>query len=340
MKANSVFLIGATILSTAALASGAPKPTPPLIGAQVDDPAYSPAEVVAAMHRAFGYAHARAIFAKGVILEGTFTPDVQAKELTKAPHFQGASTKVIVRFSNFSGAPNIADNDRLASPHGMGVRFQLPGGKSTDLIAHTYNGFLVRGPDELRTLMLAIANSAGPAPAPTAFDKFLQQHPVTQRAYLSPRIPASFATVSYYGIGAFKFLNAKGEIHYGRYQVVPEQGERVLTSEEAKTQQPNYLIDDIKTRIAKSPVVFKLYAQLAERHDDLTDLSAAWPDSHKRVLLGRLELNKLSANTPEEDEALAFAPSDVPPGIETADVMSSFFTKMFRLSAKDQAAAE
>jgi hypothetical protein len=64
--------------------------------------------------------------------------------------------------------------------------------------------------------------------------------------------------------------------------------------------------------------------------------SIAWPDNRKRVLLGRLEIKRLTANTAEEDRRLVFNPSNVPTGIETADMLSSFYSKAFRLSAKEE----
>ena len=83
---------------------------------QVDDPIHTPAELVESMQSAFGYNHCRAVHAKGIILQGEFTPDTHAKEITKAPHLQGPSSKVTVRFSDFSGVPTIPDNDPMANP--------------------------------------------------------------------------------------------------------------------------------------------------------------------------------------------------------------------------------
>ena len=88
---------------------------------QFDDPIHTPAELVESMHSAFGYNHCRAVHAKGIILQGEFTPDTHAREITKAPHLQGASSKITVRFSDFSGVPTIPDNDPMANPRGMAI---------------------------------------------------------------------------------------------------------------------------------------------------------------------------------------------------------------------------
>ena len=95
-------------------------------------------------------------------------------------------------------------------------------------------------------------------------------------------------------------------------------------------------MEEIKARVAGAPPIrFALYAQVAEQGDRINDPSIAWPDNRKRVLLGRLEIKRLTANTADEDRRLVFNPSNVPTGIETADMISSFYSKAFRLSAEE-----
>ena len=117
-------------------------------------------------------------------------------------------------------------------------------------------------------------------------------------------------------------------------EIVPVAGEQLLTDEERQKQSANYLMQEINARVAAAPIGFTLYAQVAERGDRINDPSIAWPDNRKRVLLGRLEIKRLAANTTEEDRRLVFNPSNVPTGIETADMLSSFYSKAFRLSAE------
>lgn len=311
--------------------------TPVLIGGTVDEPVHTPLELVESLHRAFGNTHVRAIHAKGIILEGEFTPDAHAKELSKAPHLQGPASKVVVRFSDFSGLPNIPDNDPLANPRGMAVRFQLPGGPTTDLIAHSYNGFPVSNTDDLRDLFLALAASTPRTETPNTLDWFLDARPAAKAFVNGQKDPASFGAINYYGVGTFKFTNTKGQAHQVRYQLLPETGEELLTKEQAAQQGANYLMDEIRARVANGPVYFGLYAQVAEATDKIKDPSVVWPDTRKRFYLGRLAIARVTANTPEEHKALVFNPSNLPPGIEASDLMSSFYAKTFRLSANDAA---
>jgi catalase len=303
--------------------------------AQTEGQTHSPAELVDSLHTAFGQHHARAVHAKGVILEGEFTPDAHGHELTKAAHFQAQKSKVTVRFSDFTGVPDIPDNSPLANPRGMALRFQLPDGSHTDLVTHSFNGFPAANTDTFRELMLAIGASGPDAPKPTPLDKFLDSHPVTKTFLTTQKTPASFATISYFGINSFKFTNAKGESHFVRYQIVPEKEELITDAQRGKSS-PTYLMDEIKTRVASHPITFEMFAQLAESGDKIDDPSIAWPDTRKRVRLGKITVSKLSANTPEEDKALVFIPNHLPDGIQTADPMLDFRSKAYPISKAER----
>jgi catalase len=327
-------IIGTTAFG-AVLSAASPPPSNTSKPSELpDNSIHTPAELVQSMRSAFGSNASRAIHAKGIIREGDFIPDPHAKELTKAPHFQGIDSKVTVRFSDFSGDPTIADNARMANPRGIAIRFHLPGGSSSDLVAISFNGFPVSNTDDLRELMLAIAASGPSAAAPTALDRFLDSHPSTKKFVADQKTPASFATISYFGVGCLKFTNAKGEAHYVRYQLLPEAGEELLAPEQQAKVSHNYLMDEIRTRVAAAPIAFELYAQVADRGDKLDDPSVAWPDTRRRVSLGKLQITKVTPNTIEEDRGLIFAPNNVPDGIQIADPLLVFYAKAFRLSAK------
>ena len=304
-------------------------------GAQTAGQTHDPAELVDSLHAAFGNHHTRAVHAKGIILEGNFTPDAHAKELTKAPHLQSKSCKVTVRFSDFTGFPDIPDNSPNANPRGMAIRFYLADGSTTDIVGHSFNGFPVSNSDQFRDLMLALGESGSNMTKPTALDKFLASHPVAKTFLTTQKTPASFATISYFGVNALKFTNAKGESQFVRYQFVPEK-EELLTDAQRDKAGPSYLMDDIKTRVAAHPIKFEMFAQLAESGDKIEDPSVAWPDSRKRVPLGKIEITKLAANTPEEDKALVFSPANVPEGIEPADPMLKFRSRAYSISAGDR----
>src|SRR5260370_31901484 len=71
-------------------------------------------------HPGFRLAHA-----KGIVCEGTFEATPAAKELSRAPHFNGKPVPVNVRFSNATGVPQIPDGDPNSNPKGMAIAFKL-----------------------------------------------------------------------------------------------------------------------------------------------------------------------------------------------------------------------
>ena len=65
-------------------------------------------QIVGVMNKLWGdHPGTRANHAKGVVLEGTFTPGPEGQKLSKAELFGAASIPVTLRFSDSTGLPNI-----------------------------------------------------------------------------------------------------------------------------------------------------------------------------------------------------------------------------------------
>src|SRR5262249_29330408 len=128
-------------------------------GARADDePKGVPEQIVDAMNAIFGrHPGFRSAHAKGVVCEGEFQPAASASGLSKAPHLQGQPVKATVRFSDSTGLPDIPDGATGASPHGMAVRFHLPGGGSTDIVSNAFNGFAVANGEDFLAFLRAVA---------------------------------------------------------------------------------------------------------------------------------------------------------------------------------------
>jgi catalase len=258
----------------------------------------------------------RANHAKGVMVEGVFTPSPGAVAFSKAPHF-AKRVPVLVRFSDGTGVPNLPDADPNASPHGIAIRFQLPGGAFTDIVSISANGFPVATPEDFLAFLRAAAQSGPDVPKPTPIEAFLGTHPAAVTFVTTPRPPpVSFATLTFYGVNAFKFTNAEGVSHYARYQIVPVSGQQSLTAEQTKAADSNYLMDELPKRMAKGPVKFRLYAQVADDKDSIDDATVVWPDSRKRVLLGTLSLDHSIKDQVAAQKTIMFSPLNLQAGIE------------------------
>src|SRR5438045_6412207 len=87
----------------------------------------------------------RAAHAKGVLCAASFTATPEASTISRAAHLGGEPVRAHVRFSNGSGNPGTADGVRDA--RGMAVKFYLPQGGTTDIVAITLPVFFVRTPE-------------------------------------------------------------------------------------------------------------------------------------------------------------------------------------------------
>jgi len=82
----------------------------------------------------------------------------------------------------------------------MAVKFTLPDGSVTDIVALSFNSFPVATAEEFRDFLLALGASGPDAPKPTAFDKFLSSHPTAKAFVEAPKPPpVSYATQAYFG---------------------------------------------------------------------------------------------------------------------------------------------
>jgi catalase len=306
--------------------------------AQTPETVSTPQQMVNALHAAFGkHPNARAVHAKGIILIGSFTPAASAKDLSKAPHLQNETVPVTFRFSDFTGIPDISDVNGESMPRGLSIKFHLPDGTSTDIVAHSFNGFPVATTDEFREFLLALSKSGPDASEPTAIEQFLNTHPVAKSFVSTQKPPSvSYATLSYFGVNAFKFTNAQGKSQFIRYEVLPVAGEQFLDKKQLEKAGPDYLSAEIRQRIVKGPIKFILYAQIAGAGDDIKNPSIAWPANRKTTMLGELDIFSLTENTVEEDKILTFNPGNLPDGIEIADQMVADRAKAYPISVSER----
>ncbi|HJT20794.1 MAG TPA: catalase family peroxidase [Nitrospira sp.] len=299
-------------------------------------------QLVDAFNKVFGvHPGIRSNHAKGVVLEGIFTPSASAVSLSKAAHLQKRKTSVpvTVRFSAGGGVPTVPDTNEM--PRGIAIKFALPDGTKTDLVLLSFNGFPVTTAEEFRDFLLAIAASGTDAPKPTELDTFLGSHPAAKAFVETPKPPpASYATLPYFGINAFKLTNAKGTATYVRYQLQPVAGTHYLSKEQVSTMGPDYLTTEIRERVRRGAVKFKLLAQVAERDDKVDDPTIVWPDTRKKVELGTLAITKAVADSQAAEKKLLFVPGAVVPGIEPADPMIAARSAAYIVSLSRRAQAQ
>jgi catalase len=260
----------------------------------------------------------RALHAKGTVLKGTFTPLPEATSLTCAAHFAGGPLHATFRFSNGSGDPS--DPDFQPDPRGLAAKIYLEDGSRTDIVCVSSPRFPTRTPEGF--VELVAAQGAGPLAAvkvPLVFAR----HPEALRnlPVLAPtlRPPASYAVIPYYGIHAFRWIDAHGGERWVRYQVLPQAPHVGIAPWSARRRGPDYLQDELRSRLATAPIVFTLSVQIAIPGDAVDDPSAAWPKLRRVVPVARYEITGLETEREKGDDVLVFDPTRVIEGIELSD---------------------
>ncbi|HEX8976445.1 MAG TPA: catalase family peroxidase [Solirubrobacteraceae bacterium] len=281
--------------------------------------AVTPAQAIESAQAVFGrHPGYRALHARGVICRGTFTPTAEAAALSRAAHLAGPEVPATVRFSNGAGDPG--HPDWAPDPRGLAVKLYLPDGSRTDIVAVSSPVFPTRDPEGF--LELLRAQAAGPAAA-WKFPLFLRHHPEALRVL--PRItptlapPAGYETIPYYGLHAFRWLDAAGGSRFVRYELRPAAGVKRLTPWAARRRPRDYLQTGILARLASGPVEFSLRVQIADPTDPVDDPSAAWPRRRRRVTVGTLLITGPDDERDRGDDVLVFDPTRVTDGIECSD---------------------
>jgi len=294
----------------------------------------TPDQMIDDLHQAFGAHHDRAVHTKGIIFLGSFTPDPAAQALTTAPIFASGILPVQARFSLFSGIPDIPDTDGGAAPTGLAIKIKAKNGASYDLASDQHNGFIVATVDEFAEVMRDVGASGPGVAHPTPIEQFIGTHPAAKAFVTSLTQPASYAEATFFGINSFKWTNAQGKSIFVRYRYVPRAGEHYLTKDELGSLGPNYRQDEIAARIAKVPVVFDWYVQIAEAGDKIEDPSVIWSESRKLVKVGTFTITQPPTDRLAADKAFTVLPGSSHPGIDPADPMLTFRNKVYPVSFK------
>jgi catalase len=284
-------------------------------------------------HPGFRPAHA-----KGLILTGTFTPAANAQKLTRAPHATRISTPVTVRFSNSTGLPGIPDNVADANPRGLAIRFNLAEHVHTDIVSHSTDGFPVRDGYQFLEFLRAAAASGPDVPSPKPVEIFLGSHPAALKFVQAPKpFPSSLARQTYFAVTAYQFTNAAGETKFGRYRIVPEDGNDFLSDAQAAGLSAEYHFDEIAKRVGEGPVRFRIVVQVAAPGDVTDDATVHWPESRTLAEFGTVELNAVTPDSPAEQKYIIFDPIPRVEGIEASgDPLLELRAAVYLLSGRQR----
>lgn len=278
----------------------------------------------------------RPAHAKGLMLSGEFRPAVEAQSLTRAAHVLRERTPVTARFSNSTGLPQLPDSAAEANPRGLALRFHLAEHVHTDIVSHSTDGFPTRDGWEFLEFLRAAAASGPNVLSPKPIEQFLGAHPAALAFVQAPKpFPSSLARQTYYAVTAFAFTNAAGQRRFGRYRVVPEEGNDFLSAEQAAAIPANYHFDEIAERVAKRPVRFRIVVQVADEADVVDDATIHWPESRKQVEFGTVEITNVLPENLAAQKQIIFDPIPRVAGIEpSGDPLLELRAAIYLLSGR------
>jgi len=276
----------------------------------------------------------RVVHARGVGAYGTFESAADFSALTRAKIFsaKGKRTPMFVRFSTVVHGGNSPET--LRDPRGFALKFYTEEG-NWDLVGNDLPVFFIRDAIKFPDMV----HSLKPSPVtnrqdPNRFFDFFSHvpestHMITQ-LYSDLGVPANYRQMDGHGVHAFKFVNAKGVVHYVKFHYLSLQGVKTLTPEEAAKLQAadfQHATKDLYDAIARGDhPSWELTAQIVDSKDldrfsfDALDPTKIWPeDQVPSVVLGRFALERTPSNFFEDTEQSAFSPAVQPPGIEPSE---------------------
>lgn len=293
----------------------------------------NPEQAIDAVNARFGkHKGFRALHAKGLFCKGSFIATPAAKRLTRAPHMQGTPVEVTARVSNGGGDPTVPDF--LPDVRGLAVSFHLPDGKRTDIVSQSAPRFPVRSAEAFIEFVRAMEPGLAQL---WKFPAFLLKHPeaipglpANGAALVKP--PASYGSIPFYAVHAFKWSAADGSERFVRYRWEPEQTVR-LSPGAAKKLGANYLGEEFRQRLQKGPVRFTLHVQIARPGDAVDDPVSVWPADRETIVAGTLTLTALDETRETDGKPFVFDPVRITDGIELShDPVLLFRTKAYSVS--------
>ena len=258
---------------------------------------------------------ARASFARGRCVRGTYIPSDRAEEITKSRSFTAAS-RVLARFSVDGGNPSMPDTYNFAL---RGFSFRLGDiDHRSDILTHSAPVHYAKTPAQMMAYLKAHIPGPDGLPDSEKLRAFSTANPETshQTSYIAAHpLPASFADTTYWAVHAFPATNRRGEIQFIKFKVVPVGTQAAPTEDTAEIKPENLLHNDLESRIAARDIRFSLMAVLGRPGDPLLDVTIRWPDEDRRetVRLGTIVITAIDAN--EARDASVFNPANLAEGI-------------------------
>jgi catalase len=258
---------------------------------------------------------------KGVCFTGWFDSDGAGETLSRAQVFRPGRTPVFGRFALAGGQPFISDGPMAV--RSMAVNFALRDGEVWRTGMNGIPVFTVRSVKDLYDQLAAVTPDPKTGkPDPAKLRTFMATHPATARAMgiiAAQPFSSGFADTTYNSLDAFIFVNASGRASAVRWSMIPEDPFQPDKPDAAHLRDPNYLFDDLASRVRSAPVRWRLVATVGRPEDPTDDATTPWPAGREHVALGVLTIDGLQDEAHGPCRNVTFDPLILPAGIEGSD---------------------
>jgi catalase len=256
--------------------------------------------------------------AKGVCVTGFFDSNGQGQSLCSSQVFRPGRVSIVGRFALASGHPYAADTPEIV--RSFAIQFKLHDGEEWRTAMINIPVFPVNTPQAFAEFL--VVSSPDPATGKVnsaAMGAFLAKHPETAAALkiIGGRAHSSgFADSPYYGLNAYRFVDASGESRPVRWYVTPDQP---AGTNQFPSTDPNYLFDAFIQQLHTKPLSWHLMLTVGQPGDPTADASLRWPPDRRQIDAGTLTIDSVLSddNSPARD--ITFDPLVLPHGIDPSD---------------------
>ena len=268
-------------------------------------------EANAGVHPGFRRNHA-----KGVCVSGYFEGNGQASDISRADVFKAVRTPIIGRFAIPGGDPSAPDAS--VPVRSMALDFKLPDGQQWRTGMNNTPVFIVNTPEGFYAQL--VASKPDPAtgkPDPAKLKAFFAAHPETAPflSWVKNNPPSSsFGNSAYYGINAFRAIDANGKTHFIRWSMMPETPYAPVTAEQKS--QHDFLDTELGGRLASGPLRWRLILTVAKPGDPTADATQAWPEDRPHIDAGTLVIERESAQSEGDCRDINYDPTILPDGLK------------------------
>jgi catalase len=282
----------------------------------------TPARFVDGFEKAGGiYSGFRRNHAKGVGVTGFFDSNGEGTRLSKAVVFRAGRVPVIGRFSFGGSNPYLSDSPDAT--RGLGLQFSLPDGEEWRTAMINLPVFPFNTPQAFYDNLVASQpdpnthkpDSQKMAAFAASHSEFVQAIKIIQ----SHTASSDFDNSPYYGLNAFRFIDAAGKSTAVRWTLIPLQPFAPASATGSPQGDKNYFFDALIASIHQHPLQWHLIITVGQPGDPTNDASIMWPEGREQVDVGTLTLDSVESEATSPARDINFDPLVLPAGIAPSD---------------------